>query len=104
MSDESPTIDDSPENTAPPPPPWARATLNDVTQVDFEELVRSLDSADAAELGDLYRRALPDTQPEPETPTFRVYSMKPLMLDLVLAALPSPDWVVHPPKAEAHAA
>lgn len=75
LSDESPTIDDSPENTAPPPPPWARATLNDVTQVDFEELVRSLDSADAAELGDLYRRALPDTQPEPETPTFRVYSM-----------------------------
>jgi hypothetical protein len=75
LSDESPTIDESPDDAVPPPPPWARATVDDVSQVDFEELVRQSDSADAAELGDLYRSALPDTQPESETPAFRVHSM-----------------------------
>lgn len=73
MSDE--TIDESPDNAVPPPPPWARATVDDVSQVQFEELVRQSDSADAAELGDLYRSALPNTPPEPETPAFRVYSL-----------------------------
>jgi len=75
LSDERPTTDENLRDVAPPPPPWARATIDDVSQVDFEELVRQSNSADAAELGDLFRSALPDTQPEPETPAFRVYSM-----------------------------
>jgi hypothetical protein len=75
LSDESPMTDDSAGNAAPPPPPWTRATVDDVSQVDFEELVRQSDGADAAELGDLYRNAIGDTQPGPEMPAFRVHSM-----------------------------
>lgn len=74
MSDETPTNKESSDHAV-PPPPWAKATRDDVSQVDFEELVRQSDSADAAELGDLYRSAIPDVLPEAETPAFRVHSM-----------------------------
>jgi hypothetical protein len=75
LTDNSPTTDESADNAAPPTPPWTRATTGDVLQVDFEELVRQSDSADAAVLGDLYRNALGNQQPESETPAFRVISM-----------------------------
>jgi len=59
VSDESPAIDESPDSAVPPPPRWASATVDDVSQVDFEELVRQSVSADAAELvgDDVDRRA-----------------------------------------------
>jgi hypothetical protein len=75
LTDEIPNNDANVDDAAPPPPPWAKATLDDVSQVDFEEPVRRSDSADAAVLGDLYRAILRDPAPSPETATFRVYSM-----------------------------
>jgi hypothetical protein len=73
---ESPTTEESTTDTPPQqPPPWLTATLADLSQVDFEEPVRQLTAADAAELGDVYRRTLGDPAPSSETPALRVYSM-----------------------------
>ncbi|WP_245322165.1 hypothetical protein [Bradyrhizobium sp. LTSPM299] len=75
MSEDSPTSGDSVDDTAPLQPPWTEVTLDDVYQVDFEGPVRHSDSADAAELGDIYRKVVEETRPSAETAAFRVYSM-----------------------------
>lgn len=73
MNHEHPKSAQGTDNAA--PPPWAKATLDDVSQVDFEEPVRQSDSAGAAVLGDQYRKLLGEPADSSETPNFRVYSM-----------------------------
>ncbi len=75
MSDDSPTTEENPNSAPPPAPPWTTATLDDVSQIDFEEPIRKSDSADATVLGDIYRRILEEPQFSSESAALRIYSM-----------------------------
>jgi hypothetical protein len=75
LTQESSTTDESAGNATPPPPPWTKATLDDLSEFDFEEPVRLSDSADAADLGDIYRKVAGELPTSSETAAFRVYSM-----------------------------
>jgi hypothetical protein len=59
-------------------PPWARASIADLADLDFEGPVRESQSADSTELGDLFRRAagaVGEDRELPDTPSARVFNM-----------------------------
>jgi hypothetical protein len=64
-------------DNAPQLPPWLGASLADLSDFDFEAPIARSNSADAAELGELYRAAAGDASPDgaPETPASRVFGM-----------------------------
>jgi hypothetical protein len=65
-------------DSTPQAPPWARASIADLADLDFEAPVRESQSADSTELGDLFRRAagaLGENGELPETPSARVFNM-----------------------------
>jgi hypothetical protein len=61
----------------PQPPPWLRATLDDLLDLDFEAPIAESKSADSAELSDLFRIAANPAEngQTPDTPAGRVFSM-----------------------------
>jgi hypothetical protein len=59
-------------------PPWARASVADLDDLDFEAPVRESQSADSTELGDLFRGAagvVGENGELPDTPSARVFNM-----------------------------
>src|SRR5690242_210547 len=80
MSLEQKTTDTSAEGAGPAPeiPPWARATLADLADLDFEAPVGQSTSAESTELGDLFSasfKALAADDQVPDTPSARVFQM-----------------------------
>ena len=84
MASESVTLDEEiatkgevSESKPAPEPSWLRASLGDLSDLDFEAPIAGSHSADAAELGELYRAAAGDVHADgaPETPALRVFAM-----------------------------
>lgn len=77
---EDKTAPESPcaESEAPTGPPWLRASLTDLNDLDFEAPVADSASADSAELGDLFRAAVDSLGQQAaaaDTPASRVFGM-----------------------------
>jgi hypothetical protein len=65
-------------DSAPQTPPWLRASIADLAGLDFEAPIAESQSADSAELGDLFRAAAGPVGEKGEledTPFARVFSM-----------------------------
>jgi len=78
MTAEHGASDPVQDQSAPKPPPWARASIADLTDLDFEGPVVRSQSADSTELGDLFRSAAGDVGADgdpPDTPSARVFNM-----------------------------
>jgi hypothetical protein len=87
MDEQTPPENASDGNLAPQPaPPWEGVTIADLRDFDFETPIAGSKSADAGELGDVYRAAAANLAPDAAAngPASRIFSMLAAVLGMHL--------------------
>jgi hypothetical protein len=78
VGENTPDTEDQGDQAAAPIPPWVRASMSDLANLDFEAPVAQSQSADSAELGDLFQSAagyVGENGESPDTRSAPVFSM-----------------------------